>query len=181
MTTLALLGVNGTPTADFNLLAHITLGLLLLVGLFLARRRWFTAHMLCQGSVLLLNLPLIALIMFPSFRDSVEPQLPGGLSQQYIWVATVHATLGTIAELLGLWIIFVAVLNDIDYRRSRRVQSTTGGTSGVPPASGGFNTARILPRRFRFHRYKLWMRTELTLWWLIVGIGIGVYIVFYRT
>ncbi len=38
---------------------------------------------------------------------------------------------------------------------------------------------RILPRRLRFTRWKLWMRTELILWWTVVIAGIAVYYVWY--
>lgn len=32
-----------------------------------------------------------------------------------------------------------------------------------------------VPERFRFRRYKLWMRTELILWWAVVLAGIATY------
>ncbi len=38
---------------------------------------------------------------------------------------------------------------------------------------------RILPARLRFQNYKLWMRTTLTLWWLVVMLGLGTYYVWY--
>jgi uncharacterized membrane protein YozB (DUF420 family) len=38
-----------------------------------------------------------------------------------------------------------------------------------------------LPERFRFRRYKLWMRTELVLWWCVVLAGISTYYVWYLT
>jgi uncharacterized membrane protein YozB (DUF420 family) len=171
---IGLFGVDATPAADFNLTAHLAMGVALLVGLVLARRRRITAHMCCQSAVLLLNLPLIALIMVPSFRDQVAPQIPGQLADSFYWVATVHAALGTIAELLGLWIILVAGLTEIDYRRRLRAERVGAA------ATSGFDTDRILPHRFRFRRYKLWMRTELILWWIVIGVGIAVYIVWYR-
>jgi uncharacterized membrane protein YozB (DUF420 family) len=34
-----------------------------------------------------------------------------------------------------------------------------------------------VPTRLRFRRYKLWMRTELALWWLVLLAGIGTYYV----
>jgi hypothetical protein len=33
----------------------------------------------------------------------------------------------------------------------------------------------LIPARFRFRRYKLWMRTELVLWWAVVLAGIATY------
>lgn len=39
----------------------------------------------------------------------------------------------------------------------------------------------ILPERWRFRRYKLWMRTELALWWAVVVFGLSTYLVWYVT
>ena len=36
-----------------------------------------------------------------------------------------------------------------------------------------------IPERFRFRRYKLWMRTELALWWGIVLAGLTTYYLFF--
>jgi plastocyanin/uncharacterized membrane protein YozB (DUF420 family) len=87
------------------------MGLMLLAGFALARRKNFRAHKYCQSSVMLLNLVMIALIMYPAFDRQVEPQLPGGLKDSYFLVATLHAGLGAIAELLGLYIVLVAATN----------------------------------------------------------------------
>jgi plastocyanin len=62
--------------------------------------------------------------------------------------ATIHAVLGTLAELLGLYIVLVAATN-------------------------------LLPESFRFKNYKLWMRTELALWWVVLLFGIGTYYYWY--
>jgi uncharacterized membrane protein YozB (DUF420 family) len=37
----------------------------------------------------------------------------------------------------------------------------------------------LVPERYRFRRYKLWMRTELGLWWTVVVIGLLTYYVWY--
>lgn len=37
----------------------------------------------------------------------------------------------------------------------------------------------LLPERWRFRRYKRWMRTELALWWLVVVLGLSIYLVWY--
>jgi len=34
---------------------------------------------------------------------------------------------------------------------------------------------RLLPERFRVKRYKLWMRTVLALWWLVLLLGFATY------
>ena len=102
------LGTGATFRADMNLIVQITMGLALLVGMFLAKRKKFRAHKYCQSSVMLLNLLMIFLIMAPSFHKQVQPQLPGGLKESYYLVPYVHAILGTIAEVLGIYIVLVA-------------------------------------------------------------------------
>ncbi|MCI4317502.1 MAG: hypothetical protein L3J96_03100 [Thermoplasmata archaeon] len=37
----------------------------------------------------------------------------------------------------------------------------------------------LVPERFRFRRYKLWMRTELLLWWSVLLLGLGTYYLWY--
>ena len=102
------LGTGATLRADLNLVVQLAMGFALLVGMFLARRKKFRAHKYCQSSVMLLNLVMIFLIMAPSFHKQVEPQLPGGLRESYYLVPYVHAVLGTIAEVLGVYIVLVA-------------------------------------------------------------------------
>ena len=102
------LGTGATFRADLNLVVQLTMGLALLAGMFLARRKQFRAHKYCQSSVMLLNLVMIFLIMAPSFHKQVEPQLPGGLKDSYYLVPYVHAIVGTITEVLGVYIVLVA-------------------------------------------------------------------------
>ena len=102
------LRTGATLRADLNLVVQLAMGLALLCGMLLARKKKFRAHKYCQSSVMLLNLVMISLIMAPSFHRQVEPQLPGGLRETYYLVAYTHAALGTLAELLGLYIVLVA-------------------------------------------------------------------------
>jgi len=102
------LGTGATFRADLNLVVQVAMGFALLFGMALARRGNYRAHKYCQSSVLILNLVMIFLIMAPSFHKQVQPQVPGGLNEAYYLVPYVHATLGTIAEVLGLYIVLVA-------------------------------------------------------------------------
>jgi len=139
----------GAPLgSDLTLVVEIGMGLALLAGMLLARRRRYRAHAWCQSAVVLLNLVAIALTMAPSFRRSFAPPIPTVFGHSYYAIAAVHAALGTGAELLGLYILAVA------------------GTG-------------ILPRRFRFTRYKPWMRAALALWWLVLLLGVGTYVRWY--
>ena len=61
-----------------------------------------------QTTVLVLNLWMIALAMWPSFREQVVPHIPRALGSGYFAIATVHMLLGTSAELLGIYIVLAA-------------------------------------------------------------------------
>jgi uncharacterized membrane protein YozB (DUF420 family) len=144
------LGTWASLGADLNLLIQIAMGLALLAGTFLARAKHYRAHGVCQTVVLILNLPMIALVMWPSLHMRVLPKLPRHFGKRYYAVALAHGVLGAIAELLGLYILLVAGAN-------------------------------ILPRSWRFQRWKLWMRIELALWWVVLLSGMGTYYIWYVT
>lgn len=65
---------------------------------------------------MILNLLMIFLIMSPSFHRQVQPQIPQGLNDPYYLVALIHASLGGVAELLGLYIVLVAGTNILPQR-----------------------------------------------------------------
>jgi plastocyanin/uncharacterized membrane protein YozB (DUF420 family) len=102
------LGTGATFRADLNLVVQIVMGITLLGGMALARRKNFRAHKYCQSAVMILNLAMIFLIMAPSFHKQVQPQVPGGLKQAYYFIPYIHAALGTFAEVLGIYIVLVA-------------------------------------------------------------------------
>lgn len=137
-----LFGTDASLAARVNLILQTAMGVLLVFGAFLARRRGrYRVHGLCQSAVMLLNLVLIARVMAPSFHLN--------LSRRSSAVAAIHGSLGILAELLGLYIVLAA------------------GTS-------------LLPDRLRFKRWKLWMRIELALWWVVLLLGVGTYWLWYR-
>lgn len=139
----------GAPfAADLNLVIQLAMGAALLTGMFLARRRQFRAHARCQTTVVLLNLVMIAVIMIPSFGRQVSPNLGKAFADRYYALPTVHAALGILAELLGLYVVLVA------------------GT-------------QLVPMGLRFRNYRPWMRTTLTLWWVVIAFGVGTYWVWY--
>ena len=147
---MGFLHTGATFTADLNLLVQIAMGVALLAGARLARRRRFRAHGRCQATVMLLNLVMISLVMAPSFHSQVSPNLQKTGSDLYYALPTLHAALGTLAELLGLYVVLVA--------------------TGTP----------VVPVRLRFTNYRRWMRTTLVLWWVVLAFGAGTYFVWYR-
>lgn len=137
-------GMMAPPTANLALLTEVAMGLALIAGGVLARRRKYRAHAWCQSAVVLLNLVPVVAFMVPSFQRAIAPGLFAHFSRSYYWLATMHGVMGMSAELLGVYILLAA------------------GT-------------RILPQRFRFARYKSWMRSALLLWWLALLLGLATY------
>jgi uncharacterized membrane protein YozB (DUF420 family) len=137
------------PTyAKLTLLLEIAMGVGLLIGALLARRRRFRAHAWCQSVVVLLNVVVIALTMVSSFQLQVIPKIPSKLGKAYYALATAHAALGTITEIAGLYVVIAA------------------GT-------------RVLPEKLRLTKYKVWMRTVLVLWWIVLLLGMATYKLWY--
>jgi uncharacterized membrane protein YozB (DUF420 family) len=102
------LGTAASRVADLVLLLEIAMGVGLLMGARLARLGRFRQHAWCQSVIVLLNLAVIALMMIPSFRVHVFPRIPAKLGKAYYALATAHATLGSITELAGLYILLAA-------------------------------------------------------------------------
>jgi uncharacterized membrane protein YozB (DUF420 family) len=91
-----------------TLLLEMGMGVGLLAGAWLARAGRIRTHAACQAVIVILNLTLIILTMLPSFHRQVLPKLPGRIARPYFALATTHATLGGVAELMGLYILLAA-------------------------------------------------------------------------
>lgn len=105
------LGTGATFEADLNLVVQLVMGATLLTGACLAKQKRYRAHGICQTAVLLLNLWMIGLVMWPAFRRQGNPTIPRLLHKSYYAAPLVHATLGITAEVLGLYIALVAGTN----------------------------------------------------------------------
>ena len=105
------LGTGATFKADLNVVMQVLMGIALALGAILAKRKQYTAHGICQTVVLIVNLGLIGLVMWPSFQEQVRPVLPKAFHKLYYGASTMHALLGITAELLGLYIVTVAGTN----------------------------------------------------------------------
>jgi uncharacterized membrane protein YozB (DUF420 family) len=97
--------------ADLILLLEIIMGAGLLIGARLARLQRFRQHAWCQSTIVLMNAAVIAMTMIPSFSVQVYPRIPAKLGKAYYGLATTHATLGSLAEMAGLYILMAAGTN----------------------------------------------------------------------
>jgi uncharacterized membrane protein YozB (DUF420 family) len=130
--------------ANAVLVLEIAMGIGLLLGARLARKRRFRQHAWCQSAIVLLNLAVVVVMMIPSFRVHVLPRVPAKLGKAYYALATTHGAFGAVTEFAGLYILLSA------------------GTS-------------VLPGKLRITKYKVWMRSVLVLWWVVLLLGLATY------
>src|SRR4029077_15157461 len=112
------LGTGATFGADLNLVVQLIMGAGLIAGARLAKTKSYKAHGVCQTTVLLLNLLMIGLVMWPSFQRQVEPAPAKAFHKWYYEAALIRAVMRITAELLGLYIV-IAVGTQILPRRVR--------------------------------------------------------------
>ena len=98
------------------LLVEAAMGMALLAGAVLVRRRHYRAHAWCQSAVVLLNLVVIGFAMAPSFYIQLAPKISQAMRKSYYAIAVGHASLGVIAELAGLYVILAAGTNVLPTR-----------------------------------------------------------------
>ena len=102
------MGTGAPLAADLNLIVQMLMGVALLIGTWLARRKRYRAHGIAQSIVLVLNLGMIATVMWPSTEQQVMPAFPGVFDRWYFAAPSIHGLLGLAAEGLGIFIILVA-------------------------------------------------------------------------
>lgn len=102
------LGTNAPWTADVVLLLELALGMGLIAGAMLARAGRYRLHAMCQSVIVLLNLAVILLAMFPGFQRQVLPKLPARLGRPFYAIAAMHAALGSAAEIAALYLLLGA-------------------------------------------------------------------------
>jgi len=93
----------GPLIADANLILEVFLVAGITYGFLLARRGDIEAHQINQTTWVVLNIGLIALVMAGSMQD-VRIIRTEDLADWRIAVTWLHAALGTLTALTGLWI-----------------------------------------------------------------------------
>jgi len=89
--------------SDINLVAQLLILAGLYVGFALARRRRFDQHANVQTAMVLINLPLIAFMMVPSFWEYI---IVGGRTTGFgPRLTIVHSALGLVVEIMALYLI----------------------------------------------------------------------------
>lgn len=98
-------GTRASLFADLNLIAEIILLLGLMVGYGFARQGNIPAHQYNQTAWVLFNILLTLFIMAVAFNRQVIPGIPDNLRGAFGLTSTIHAILGAITILCGIYIL----------------------------------------------------------------------------
>lgn len=91
--------------ATVTLAVEILFYLVLCAGVVAQLRGLYKWHDRLQAPVVILNIFFIIFVMIPTFRLVVFEQLPGGLSDVPTLVTAAHGLLGSIAQLLSIYVL----------------------------------------------------------------------------
>ena len=103
------LAVTKAPAgAVVSLILILASAVLFTIGWRLAVRRRYRVHRRVQTVAVCLNAVVVLVWMIRSLRLNVIPELPDKLGETSYAVATVHAVVGIIGLVLGVWVVLVA-------------------------------------------------------------------------
>src|SRR4030042_702975 len=105
LTSPGFLGTKATLRSDLTLVLILITAILFNVGFILARRKQFVAHRWVQTSSVILNSLVVLISMVSSFLIHILPGIPAKLGEGDYAVTTTHAIIGTIAFLLGVFVM----------------------------------------------------------------------------
>jgi uncharacterized membrane protein YozB (DUF420 family) len=106
LTTPGFLGTKATLRSDLTLVLILISAVLFNVGFILARRKHFTAHRWVQTSAVILNTLVVLISMVTSYIIYILPGIRAKLARGDYAVTTLHALIGAIAL---VWGVFVAL------------------------------------------------------------------------
>jgi uncharacterized membrane protein YozB (DUF420 family) len=102
------LGTNAPFRIDVTLVLILVSAVLFTIGWRLAVRKRYEAHRWVQTSAVILSTIVILITMISSFVIHILPGIPGKLNQGDYALTTVHAIVGTVGMLLGVFIVLRA-------------------------------------------------------------------------
>jgi uncharacterized membrane protein YozB (DUF420 family) len=102
------LGTKAGFSADSSLVLMVVAAILLTVGWRLAVGRRYEAHRWVQTVAVCLNAVPVILWMVYSFTKYVAPDLPGVLDKGSYLLTTIHAVVGAIGAVVGVYVVIRA-------------------------------------------------------------------------
>jgi uncharacterized membrane protein YozB (DUF420 family) len=104
LTSPGFLGTKATLRSDLTLVLILITAVLFNIGFILAQRKKFTAHRWVQTSAVTLNTLVVLISMVTSFIIHILPGIPAKLVRGDYAVTTIHACIGAIALLFGVFV-----------------------------------------------------------------------------
>ena len=105
---LGFLGTRATFGPDLALVLILISSILFTIGWQLAVHKHYDIHRWVQTSAAVINALVVLVVMVGSFWGFLLPQIPAHISQPPVWVTLVHAAVGTICFLLGIFVVLRA-------------------------------------------------------------------------
>jgi len=99
------LGTNANFRSDATLVLILVTEVLFTIGWRLAIRKRYEAHRWVQTSAVILNTLVVLITMISSFVTYILPGIPGKLYEGSYGVTTVHALVGMVGLVLGVFIV----------------------------------------------------------------------------
>ena len=141
------LGTRARLYADVALVVIVFTAVIFTLGWRLAVNKHFRTHRWTQTAAAILNTMVVLAVMIPSFVVYILPGLPDKIREGTYGITTLHAIIGTVSLLFGVFVVLRA--------------------------------HKLVPRRWRFKNYKLYMRTSYALYMLSTLIGVILYVLVY--
>ena len=99
------LGTHAPFLSDLSLVLVSLTAILFTIGWQLARRRHYEAHRWVQTVAAVINAIVVLGVMVNSYVTHILPGIPSKLLEGDYGVTTVHAIIGTIGLLLGIFVV----------------------------------------------------------------------------
>ncbi len=99
------LGTNAPFVSNLSLILILLTAILFTVGVQLARRRQYEAHRWVQTVAAVINAIVVLGVMVNSYLTHILPGIPSKLLEGDYAVTTVHAIIGAIGLLLGIFVV----------------------------------------------------------------------------
>ena len=105
LTTPGFLGTKATLRSDLTLVLILITAVMFNIGFILARRKQFNAHRWVQTTAVIINTLVVVISMVTSYIIHILPGIPAKLGEGDYAVTTLHALIGTIGLIFGVFVM----------------------------------------------------------------------------
>lgn len=99
------LGTKATFGPDLAIVLILISSTLFTIGWQLAVHKHYDIHRWVQTSAAIINASVVLVVMVGSFWGFTLPKIANHFSQPPVWVTTVHAFIGTVTFLFGVFVV----------------------------------------------------------------------------